>query len=198
MIENLASSPDKGSFSKKKFNEIISNKDEHTDESVKHAEEMLGFFKTLDDITTERENDPEWKKDNMEYDLRTTGWIIDKVKMSESYAQNLYAAMCNTEFQKIDNWAILSDKTWSCSWRYAGGIVANMKGEGDYIDYYCSGIRGEPLDEESEKYKSLTDEQKRYIIESERFVSESVITDEIRNDLRKLGWVILDNEDTNI
>ena len=28
------------------------------------------------------------------------------------------------------------------TWRYSGGIVAELKGEGDYRDYYCSGKEG--------------------------------------------------------
>jgi hypothetical protein len=194
MIENLASSPDRGQFSKKKYNEILENKEDHTDDSVKHAAEILDYLVSFDDMKKEREESEEFKKNNMEYDLRSTEWIVGKVKNSESYAQNLYAAMCNNTFQKMDNWCILSDQKWSCSWRYAGGIVADMKGEGDYIDYYCSGIRGEPLDEDSEKFKNLTEEQKQYRIITEQFVSECVVTDEIRTDLRKLGWVVLDDE----
>lgn len=194
MSEELASSPDKGQFSRKRYNEVLENKDKNTDDSIQHAFEMMDFLASFDAQKKEHEQSEEFKQNNMEYDLRSTEWIVDKVKKSESYAQNLYAAMCNNTFQRIDNWCILSDQTWSCSWRYAGGIVADMKGEGDYIDYYCSGIRGEPLDQDSEQYKNLTEEQKQYRMITEQFVPECVVTNEIRDDLRKLGWVVLDDE----
>lgn len=113
----------------------------------------------------------------MEYDLRTTDWIVEKVKNSISYAQNLYAAMCNNDFQRLDIMPILSDKKWSCSWRYAGGIVAHMREEGDYIDWYCTGIRGVNSPGNGS-------------------VGESIVTDEIREDLHRLGWIVLDNTDT--
>jgi len=117
------------------------------------------------------ENDINWQKDNLEYDLRTTSWILLKVRHSESYAQNLYAAMCNNEFQKLDVIPILKNQRWSCSWRHAGGIIADMREEGDYIEWYCSGI----------------DTDKNDL----GFVTESVVTDEIRNDLKQLGWAVI-------
>jgi hypothetical protein len=121
-----------------------------------------------------RDTDLEWQKNNMEYDLRTTDWILEKVRNSEQYAQNLYAAMCNNRFQQNDVLPILKDQYWSCSWRYAGGIIADMRQEGDYIDYYCSGIR--------DSYEG-------------GYVSETVITDEIREDLFKLGWLCFSDND---
>ena len=120
-----------------------------------------------------KELEPEWQKDNMEYDLRTSKYLVDKVRASESYAQNLYAAMCNNEFQKNDVLPILTDTRWSCSWRYAGGILADMSGKGSYMDYYCSGIRHP--DDDSDLFT----------------VGESVVTDEIRKDLFDLGWVVI-------
>lgn len=140
------------------------------------AEQMIDFYKTWRQQREELEQDPEWQKDNMEYDLRSTKWICDKAKASDKYAQNLYAAICNNEFVKNDVWPLLSDKRWSASWRSAGGIVANMVEYGDYIEWYCSGIRnGDDPDI--------------------GYVSESVVTDEIREDLLKLGWIVIqDNE----
>ena len=85
---------------------------------------------------------PEWQKNNLEYDLRSTKWICDKAKASESYAQNIYAAMCNQSWQRNDVWPLLKGETYSCSWRYAGGIIADMREEGDYMDWYCSGMGG--------------------------------------------------------
>lgn len=141
------------------------------------SQERLEFYKNLNNHRLEQECDPEWQKDNMEYDLRTSKVMVDKVRTNDSYAQNLYAAMCNNEFQKNDVFPILTDKRWSCSWRYAGGILADMTGMGDYMDYYCSGIG--PTD--SDTYKN--------------FVAESVVTDEIRKDLFDLGWVVISDTD---
>ena len=128
---------------------------------------MLDLFKTWDQLKLEQEQDPEWQKNNLEYDLRNTDWIIAKVCESDTYAQNLYAAMCNTDFTKNDIWPILQEDTWHCSWRYAGGIIADMREQGDYMDWYCSGIGGQIGE-----------------------VSEGVVTDEIREDLLRVGWIV--------
>ena len=137
--------------------------------------------------------DPNWQKDNMEYDLRSTEWIIDKVKNDEVYAQHLYASMCNNDFTKNDVWPILTDKRWSCSWRHAGGIIADMQGKGDYIDWYCSGIRDAKILDDDE-FRALTKEQQESYIQGKKFVPESCVTDEIREDLLKLGWIVIDEE----
>ena len=118
----------------------------------------------------DRFHDPKWQIDNLEYDLLVNDWIIDKVRNNENYAQNLYAALCNNNFTKNDVWPILKEKRWSCSWRYAGGIIARMTEKGDYMDWYCTGI----FDDNP-------------IIGT---VPEGEITEEIHNDLLKLGWIV--------
>ena len=85
-----------------------------------------------------RFEDPEKRVNNMEYDLLTTDWILEKARTRDDYAQNLYAAMCNNGFIKLEVIPVLKGEEWSCSWRYAGGIIADMRQEGDYIDWYCS------------------------------------------------------------
>jgi hypothetical protein len=155
-------------------------------------EEYIMLYKNIDEQDLEREANAQWKINNLEYDLRSTKWICDKVKAREDYAQNLYAAMCNNEFQKLDVWQVLKDAKYSCSWRYAGGIIADMQEKGDYIDWYCSGIKGGWSDEE---YQNATKEdQERYHWMDNHFVGESVVTDEIREDLKLLGWVVLDQD----
>ena len=67
----------------------------------------------------------------------------------------------------------LKDEYWSCSWRSAGGIVAELRGQGDYIDWYCSGIMGVG---EADSFQG--------------YVSESTVTDEIRQDLFAIGWTV--------
>lgn len=108
---------------------------------------------------------------NLEHDLHTADWLVDKVKNNTYYAQNLYAALCNNEFVRNEVWPILKGEVWSCSWRYAGRIVSELRGQGDYLDWYCSGHQNYTGD--------LT------------VMDEGVVTDEIRNDLFKLGWIIV-------
>ncbi len=100
-------------------------------------------------------------KPNLELDLCKSDWIADKCKYSEIYSQNLYAALCNNKF-------FYGEEEWTCSWRFAGGLVADLRDcDEDYMAWYCSGT------------SSRTG-----------YVPESVVTDEISLDLMKLGWTI--------
>jgi hypothetical protein len=183
----MNSSPERGTFH-------IQNKLKQLEEGTTTAEDaegMIDFYKSWEDRRRELEQTEEWRQNNMEYDLRSCKWVCDKAKASEAYAQNLYAAICNNDFTRNDVWPILQGQTWSASWRSAGGIVANMREEGDYIDWYCSGITGEISDEEY--YDMTKQQQERYMYVKNHFVSESVVTDEIREDLLKLGWLVVDN-----
>lgn len=136
-------------------------------------DELAEVLESMRDQDRKNLANPEWQKDNLEYDLRSAKWICDKVKSNKTYAQNLYAAMCNMQFVKNEVWPLLKDQRWSASWRHAGGIVADMREEGDYIDWYCSGMQGEPDDD----WVDLG------------HVPEGTVTDEIREDLYKLGWI---------
>lgn len=188
-MTTLSSSPDRDTFQLK----AAAQRAENGGNSMESVEELTEFYKSMNQRRREREQDPEWQKNNMEYDMRTSEWMVAKVRASEAYAQNLYAAMCNQDFQKNEVWPQLKNQTWSCSWRYAGGIVADMRGEGDYIDWYCSGIQG--MDDD--QFQQLDAESKeRYLYMKNNFVSESVVTDEIRADLFRLGWIVLDQTDT--
>jgi len=121
-------------------------------------------------------------KFNMQTDMMEAEWFRNKVKQSKSYAQNLYAAMCNNEFQKQDTWEVLTDNRWSCSWRAAGGVVAVLRDcDEDYMDYYCSGMGG---------FVTFDADPASYY-EENGYVKESEVTDEIRADLLALGWIIL-------
>jgi hypothetical protein len=79
---------------------------------------------------------------NLEHDITATAWFCEKVRNNDAYAQNLYAAMCNMRFMKLDVVPILKEDYWSASWRAAGGIVSRIQGKGDYMDWYCSGMGG--------------------------------------------------------
>lgn len=126
------------------------------------------YLKMFDDLEASRvayENSVDFSKNNLEHDLRTTEWIVNKIRGDRKYAQHIYAALCNNQFFKLSEdeptrvLEILKDdhQMWSCSWRYAGEILSNIVGHGDYMDWYCSG-------------------------------SEGMITNEVKEDLQKLNW----------
>lgn len=106
-------------------------------------------------------------KPNLEKDLLSSEWIKQKCNHSSVYSQNLYAALCNNRF-------FYGDEEWTCSWRYAGGIVSEINGNNDYMDFYCSGIA----------------------THINGFVAEGCATDEIKLDLMRLGWIIKAYEKT--
>jgi hypothetical protein len=66
-------------------------------------------------MEAERRETDEFKVNNMEYDMSQADWFLSKVRGSDNYAQNLYAALCNNQFQKQDVWLVLKDQHWSCS-----------------------------------------------------------------------------------
>ena len=78
--------------------------------------------------------------------------LIPKLQDDE-YAKNLYRALCNMRWAKKG-----VPQPYSCSWRYAGGLVARLRNKGEsYMDFYLSG-------------------------------NEGYISSEVSLDLHKLGW----------
>lgn len=120
---------------------------------------------------------------NLEHDITASVWFCEKVRTSDSYAQNLYAAMCNMRFMKLDVVPILKEDYWSASWRSAGGIVSRIQGKGDYMDWYCSGMGGLAV------LADETDDDAKELFDRLGYVPEGVVTDEIREDLKKIGWI---------
>jgi hypothetical protein len=173
-------SPNRGTFHTQcRIDDVIAEgRDPNTDEEVQQA---LKIEQMVAEHQAQREADKQWRENNLEYDLRSTEWICNKAKASDAYAQNIYAALCNQDWQRNAVWPLLKGETYSCSWRYAGGIVADMREAGDYIDWYCSGIRGDGDNGDSEQF--------------DKFVSEGTVTDEIREDFFKLGWIPVDQGD---
>lgn len=164
-IVKISSSPERMTFQRENYLKICKEK------NIEPNQDYIETFTESINEHYSKFNDETSQVNNLEYDLLTTQWILEKTRMSDVYAQNLYAALCNNSFIKNDIWPILQEKTWHCSWRYAGGIIADMQEKGDYIDWYCSGIR--------DSYDN-------------GFVPEQDITDEIRDDLAKLGWLVVD------
>jgi hypothetical protein len=111
---------------------------------------------------------------DLEEDFKANPVLMQKIQ-DKQYAQNVYAALCNMRWQPADVLPILKDEYWSCSWRSAGGIVADLRGGGeDYMDYYCSGIGDGLGNGDADRTRG--------------YVAEGFVTDEIREDFAALGW----------
>ena len=173
-MKKVASSPERHTFQKEGAIKRAEEAGEEPNQAYINMWEQI----KIDDAN--RIHDPAWQKNNMEYDLRSSKELCDKVKQSDNYAQNLYAAMCNMTWQSREFWQELTGEVWSCSWRHAGGIVADMQETGDYIDWYCSGIGDGLGNGDSDGVK--------------KYVGEGVVTAEIKADLKKLGWFPITEE----
>ena len=123
----------------------------------------------------------------MEYsmydEMMACDWLREKCRSDRYYAQNLYAAMCNMQWQKRDVWTILTDELWSVSWRRAGGIVAELCGQGDYLNWYCSGIEDVNGDAQDPNFYPG------------RHVREGTVAQRIAEDLGLLGWYPVEYKD---
>ena len=63
--------------------------------------------------------------------------LINHIREDKEFAQECYAALCNMRWRSCED----QSRVYSCSWRYAGGLIASLRGKGeDYLDWYCSGI----------------------------------------------------------
>ena len=113
---------------------------------------------------------------DLEEDIRGDTEILAKIRSADKrYAQNVYAALCNMRWQPLEVWPMLKDEYWSCTWRGAGGVVADLRNQGeDYMDYYCSGMgiglgNGDPDG-------------------TLGYESEGTVTEEVENDFARIGW----------
>jgi hypothetical protein len=182
-MTEVSKSSERNTFQKQGYIERCQEKGKEPDPK------MIAMYDNWNIQDADNIANPEWQRDNMEFDLRSTDWILEKVRANDTYAQNLYAAMCNMQFQKIDVWPILKNERWSCSWRHAGGIIADMQEKGDYIDWYCSGIGNTDQGYGLTAVMPETDNCGR------AYVPEGTVTEEIDQDLRKLGWMPVEWED---
>jgi len=130
-MKKYSTSPERGSFYRKHWLEQL--------EQMKTPQDVYeGMIKILDEYD-KREEDED-KTFNLGYDLRSNERMLSKARNSEVYCEQLYAALCNNQF-------FYGDKEWTCTWRFAGGIISDMIQKGDYIDWYCSGNEGFVTDE---------------------------------------------------
>jgi hypothetical protein len=94
---------------------------------------------------------------NLEEEMKKDAIVIQYLGDID-IAKDFYRSLCNMRWRKI---GILSSEDhvvsklkgedapdiWSCTWRYAGGVIADIRNEHynkmeDYMDFYCSGNEG--------------------------------------------------------
>lgn len=154
----FATSPDRFGFMIDNYKKKLEKNPENME--MKKTLEFYERCRTLNALDEFKEND-------LAYDLRKCEWIVKKCKSSKRYSQNLYAALCNNSFSKNGN-------EWHCSWRSSGGLVSNLREEGDYADWYCSGV---PLDWN--------------LPAKDGHAPEGTIVEEVKSDLERLGWEVI-------
>jgi hypothetical protein len=130
-MKKYSTSPERGSFYRKHWLEQL--------EQMKTPQDVYERMMKILDEDDKREEDED-KTFNLGYDLRSNERMLSKARNSEVYCEQLYAALCNNQF-------FYGDKEWTCTWRFAGGIISDMIQKGDYIDWYCSGNEGFVTDE---------------------------------------------------
>jgi hypothetical protein len=150
-----ATSPDRYGFIIENYKKRLEKDPDNIE--IKNTLDFYEKCRLLDGLDEPKDND-------LSYDLRKCEWIVGKCKSSRQYSQNLYAALCNNSFFK-------NGREWACSWRSSAGLVSNLREEGDYIEWYCSGIPAE--------WNALMDIG---------LVGEGTITEQVRSDLSAIGW----------
>jgi hypothetical protein len=71
---------------------------------------------------------------NFEQDL--TELLGERMREDSAFACRVYGSLGNVEWQH-------AQATYSCSFRYAGELIAEMRDQGeDYLDFYCSSPAG--------------------------------------------------------
>jgi hypothetical protein len=121
---------------------------------------------------------PQTAKNNiklsLEVDLISSKDIQYKVKAHTDFDNELYAALCNNRFEK-------DGQQWSCSWRYAGGIVAEIANQN----------KKKPLDSEYYKEDLWNMDYMQYYCNGD----EGTITNRIEKELKKLGWTVVEEKE---
>ena len=88
-------------------------------------------------------------KNDFEKDIKS---LKRKMKKDRDFAIDVYRALCNMQWRKVGT----EDEIYSCTWRYAGGLVAKIRNKGeDYLHFYCSGNEGIVTEEINKIFNGL-------------------------------------------
>jgi hypothetical protein len=120
---------------------------------------------------------------DLEKDLLNSQYIKEKCT-NDTYAQNLYAALCNNEFTKNEVVPILKEEVWTLQLEICRGLSSSNTRE-------CGTILIGTVVELTRGWNN--DEPDDW--DETGFMPEGCVTDEIRNDLLHINWTVcVDNE----
>lgn len=60
----------------------------------------------------------------------------DKMKKDDEFCAEVWSALANIIWKNDDA------EEFDATFRYAGGLIADIIGRGDYMDWYCCGVYG--------------------------------------------------------
>ena len=98
--------------------------------------DQSGCLRFVDDPHAGDHWGPKEQPPSLERDLATSARVMELCR-SDVFVRLLYAALCNTTWRHD-----ATGQDWHCSWRHAGGVLAHIRGKGEYLDWYCSGDEG--------------------------------------------------------
>ncbi len=93
---------------------------------------------------------------NLQTEMGKDSIVIAAIK-DRGRAEEFYQALCNVTWiakdelpedeEIINRLKGIAPQEWSCSWRYAGGIIAHIRDDNygfqeNYMDFYCTGGEG--------------------------------------------------------
>ena len=105
----------------------------------------------------------------MSDDFKRDLMSLFSIPRDRAFAEDVYRALSNMQWRNKNN----PENIYACSWRYAGGLVAEYMNQGEnYIDYYCSGSEGYVSEEVEKCLNDLGWEKFPYEEEEDPFEEE--------------------------
>jgi hypothetical protein len=130
-------------------NRQVSIRNSHKFVEELRQERIMSYEKQIDFVQVDDDH-IDLKTPNLYRDIIDSDTIKSKMRASKDYCKRFYAAMCNTDVYKVG-----AEGEYGMSWRSAGGLIADILGEGDYLNWYCSGNEGFVDDEVADDLNTI-------------------------------------------